>query len=237
VNLAVFDIDGTLTLPITDEAQHFARAIRNVMGTEHIDFGWGGATHVTDEGIASEAVRRSLDRDLDENEKAKIRQVYKSLMWPAIEKECEALPGAVAFLRDLRASQEIALGIATGNWQEFGIKKLETAGFTVAGIPLATSTDAVARVDIMRHAHQQALSSWQVDSFDRVFYFGDGPWDAEASHALGWGFIGLSTGMSSKDLRELGAVAAFADYHEPSRIRDAILGLAPSVHQESCSGA
>ena len=220
--LAMFDIDGTLTIPITIEASYFAKAICSVLGDTSIDTDWSNCTHVTDDGIATEAVQRSLGRDITESELNQIRQVYINLMWPCIEKECKPISGAVRFLEALKCHTDISVGIATGNWREVGTRKLETAGFLIQDIPFASSTDAVARHEIMRYAHLRALSRCQINAFDKIVYFGDGGWDAQASLKLGWDFIGISTQMSRDDLRQMGAKAVYDNYSNPEEVRNAI---------------
>ena len=221
--LALFDIDGTLTIPISSESSRYAEAVQNVFGAVSIDFEWGIATHVTDVGIATEAVRRSLGREATETELEKFKEVYKISMRPCIERECKPLPGAVRFFEDLKACDKISVGIATGNWREVGEWKLKAAGFSLQDIPFASSTDAVARNDIMRHAHDLALARCRIDAFDRIVYFGDGVWDAAASRSLGWRFIGISTQISSDDLCKMGAKAVYKNYCNAEEIRKAIL--------------
>ena len=62
--------------------------------------------------------------------------------------------------------------------------KLETAGFEIDGVPIATSDDHVDRAEIMSLALSRLGST-----FDSVTYYGDGVWDREASAALGWQFV------------------------------------------------
>ncbi len=75
----------------------------------------------------------------------------------------------------------------------------------------------------MRHAHRLSLSRYRVDAFEKIVYFGDGPWDAEACKELAWDFVGIATHMSGDELREMGAKAVFSDYSQPEDVRTGIL--------------
>ncbi len=61
-------------------------------------------------------------------------------------------------------------------------------GLDPDAVPLASGTDAVSRVDIMRIAEQQALGGRRAS---RRTYFGDGVWDRKASLDLGYDFIAI----------------------------------------------
>lgn len=64
--------------------------------------------------------------------------------------------------------------------------KLETAGFELRGMPLATADDSHDRTEIMRIALLQLGAR-----FESVRYYGDGPWDRLACERLGWDFVAV----------------------------------------------
>ena len=64
-------------------------------------------------------------------------------------------------------------------------------------MPIATSDDACDRKEIMRIALSQLGSK-----FSSVTYFGDGPWDRDATLELGWRFVAVGPvlgGINSYD--------------------------------------
>jgi hypothetical protein len=73
---------------------------------------------------------------------------------------------------------------ATGGWRATARLKLEATGFGGLDIPLATADDAMDRKDIMLTA-----LSHLGKSFRSITYYGDGPWDKDASEQLGWNFV------------------------------------------------
>ncbi len=66
--------------------------------------------------------------------------------------------------------------------------KLRAIGLDPDSLSLASASDAESRVEIMQVAETRALAGRAVD---RKTYFGNRPWDREASRQLGWHFIGI----------------------------------------------
>ena len=91
------------------------------------------------------------------------------------------IPGARSLISRLQAIPGLSIAIATGGWRETAELKLAHVGIQAAQIPLATSSEAQARVDIMRRAEQLAGSGLR---FERRTYFGDTQWDRKASAGL-----------------------------------------------------
>jgi hypothetical protein len=102
----------------------------------------------------------------------------------------QEIPGARYILDSFRASEEHSVAIATGGWRETAVLKLESAGFSFPGLPLATSDDSHDRTRIM----QIALSGLG-SRFQSVTYYGDGPWDKDACADLGWNFVAVGSAL------------------------------------------
>jgi hypothetical protein len=101
-----------------------------------------------------------------------------------------AFPGARDYLQQFIASEDHAVGIATGCWRESAVLKLNSAGFGELDVPIATSDDAIARIDIMQFALSQLPGE-----FDSITYFGDGEWDQRATAELGWNFVAVGANL------------------------------------------
>jgi hypothetical protein len=101
------------------------------------------------------------------------------------------IPGAKDLLKTLLASQCHCVAIATGGWREIATLKLESAGFDLAQLPLATSDDSFDRTEIMRIALSKLGNG-----FESVSYYGDGPWDKHACDILGWQFVAVGPLLS-----------------------------------------
>ena len=113
-------------------------------------------------------------------------------------KTFSATKGAEELLGELRGAQQIDVAIATGDWLPSVSFKLESAGVSVNGFPMATSSDCYSRSDIVSLAVNRADRS-----IEDAVYVGDGLWDLRACRALGIPLI--ATGSRIDQLREAGA--------------------------------
>lgn len=185
----IFDIDGTLVESIGFDSRLYVDAVREILGDVHIHDDWDRYVHVTDGGILSQILDENGVDDPDARDV--VRDRFAELVARHLQAQpCRPVRGALEALGELRASAAWRVGLATGGWKPTALAKLESAGFEIAGIPLATADDAVDREQIMRHC-ARALGSMSDEPAGSVIYVGDGPWDERASKALGWGFVAV----------------------------------------------
>ena len=180
----MFDVDGTLVDSFGFDGDCFVAAVESVLGLRPDD-DWTRYTHTSDAGI--------LDQLIDEAGRAEDRTALHDAARLAFTERignrlasqpAEALPGAIEFLAQLRRIDHVSLSIATGGWRDTARLKLESAGIDINDLPLASSSDHVARVEIMRHARRLGG-----DTQAPVTYFGDGEWDRRACAELGFDFV------------------------------------------------
>jgi len=190
MHLVVFDVDGTLVESEDFDGILYARAIRNALKIE-VDEDWSGYRHQTDSGILNEV----LDRNGIEGDRtlahASVERKFITLVAGYLASRGDRLrevPGARAFVNRLAARPDVVIGIATGGWKETAAMKLRAIGLDPDTLNLASGSDAASRVEIMRIAAKRALGGRSVD---RKTYFGNRPWDREASRRLGWHFVGI----------------------------------------------
>ena len=143
--------------------------------------------HVTDSGILGQIIEEngfSGAGELAASVKAQfmkglIRHIEDIGSFPVID-------GAIQFIDRVRRSTDIRIAIATGCWRESALLKLQTSGFDIEGIPVATSDDSPCRVEIMRSALHMTGSN-----AGTVTYFGDAEWDQLACQDLSWNFVAV----------------------------------------------
>ncbi len=190
MHLVVFDVDGTLVESEDFDDILYARAIRTALEID-VDEDWSRYRHQTDSGILNEVLDRNGikgDRSLAH---ASVRRDLIALVAGYLADRGGRLPevpGARAFVNRLAAWPEVVIGIATGGWQETAAMKLRAIGLDPDTLNLASGSDAESRVEIMRTAAERTLAG---RSAERKTYFGNRPWDREASRRLGWHFIGI----------------------------------------------
>ncbi|MGH8229078.1 MAG: HAD family hydrolase, partial [Steroidobacteraceae bacterium] len=98
---------------------------------------------------------------------------------------CAPIPGGAALLESLRRRPDLHVGIATGGWGHTALMKLRAAGYTTAGLAVASADDAFTRTQILEIAHIRLAPA------AAAVYVGDGEWDRRACESLGWPFVGI----------------------------------------------
>ena len=185
MHAVIFDIDGTLLESAAVDDDLYRQAVLDVLGDVVLRPSLHDYDFVSDSGILTQVFE---DNGITKGPRDDVRAAFVRLIQQHIDTNgpFRQLPGAAAILEYLRASEEHALAIATGGWRATAELKLRSAGIFHEDIPLATSSDAQARTDIMQVALRQLGSE-----FDSITYYGDGPWDRDACAALGWEFVAV----------------------------------------------
>ncbi len=224
--LAIFDIDGTLTVTRAVNGTCFVRAFVDVFGMTGIDSDWEHYLHVTDAAITNQVLSERWSRPPTRAELESVEARLEAYLHAAARKNLAqfvALPGAQKALA-LLPRRGWSVAIATGGWRRPSMFKLAQAGITIDGIPWASSSDATAREDIIALAIQRAREKTDGAPFERMVYIGDGTWDVRAAAALRLGFVGLGRGARAARLREAGARRVLGDLNDLDRLVRALDG-------------
>ena len=190
MHLVMFDIDGTLVDSAGFDGELYAAAVRSVLNVE-VDRNWDAYEHVSDRGILEQLLRDARFDGERAELAARVQQRFVTLVGDYIERQPAAvreIPGARVLVERLLSMPHVRVAVATGGWGPTGLLKLGHVGIDVERLGFASSSDAPARVEIMRLAAQRALRGAPVT---RTTYFGDGPWDRRASAALGYDFVAV----------------------------------------------
>lgn len=172
----VFDIDGTLLRSNELDAELYARAFVDTFGVPLPSVDWSRYRHVTDRGIAEQAV---TDLGLDRSRLAEFRANFVNL---TTQHSFEQIQGAADLFAELRG-QRAHVAIATGGFEATARHKLRTAGIVVDGVPLVGSDHESTREGILRAAIAQLHGA------EPVVYIGDAEWDWKTTRTLGIGFV------------------------------------------------
>jgi phosphoglycolate phosphatase-like HAD superfamily hydrolase len=214
LHLVAFDIDGTLTDTNVVDGECYWRAVGEVIGIFGEQPDWSTFRHVTDAGIAAELCVPHLGREITAEEIGAIGSCLAAQLETALSgKDAlgHQIPGSAEILSILTESPDFAVALATGGLRLSAEVKLRRAGLWFSTVPLASSTDAVSREDILRIAASRAAEKYAT-CFATFTYVGDGVWDAKAARELGWRFIGIGSGPHAERLRKAGARIVIPDY-------------------------
>lgn len=187
MHAVIFDIDGTLLRSMDVDGVLFTQSIKSVLGHIRMRSKWADYTDVSDAGIVRDVL---TDNSIEGSADAvvEIEKLFRRKLQDHIARSgaFPEVPGARSFLESLQQSPHHAVAIATGGWRSSALLKLDSAGFDIASMPLATSSDSPVRTTIM----EMALRSLSVKA-DTVTYFGDAIWDRNACRSLGWNFVAV----------------------------------------------
>lgn len=194
MNLVVFDLDGTLVEAESFEGELYARAVRIELGIA-VDTDWSCYRHVTDSGILDEVLDRlksSADRSMAQ---AAVKQAFTKLVADHVAAHdglLPEIPGASNFVNTLIEHPGVQVAVATGGWRETALIKLQAIGIEPGRLPIASSSDAMSKADIIRVAERRALPE---GGASRKTYVGDSYYDLEMSRQVGYEFIAIGPGV------------------------------------------
>ena len=181
----MFDVDRTLVKSYKFDEECFVSAVSEVLSHE-IDTDWGSYEHVSDAGILNEHLVRKGIMSGNEEIHSSVKSAFISKVNEYLsENPATELAGASELIEAFKAHDSVSLSIATGGWEETALLKLQSAGIDVSGIPIASSNDHYARIEIMKMAKEKANASESCP----VTYFGDAAWDQKACRELGYNFV------------------------------------------------
>ncbi|MCF7689644.1 MAG: HAD hydrolase-like protein [Cephaloticoccus sp.] len=219
--MIVFDVDGTLIGGESNDWASFEAAFLTVAGFALDKAFFARIEEITAQAIVHQALAELPLAERKTKESA-VRHAYVQNLQVARDNDAAAFPaadGARSLLQELRA-QGIPVAIATGDWRESILIKLQAAGIEIEGIPLVTSSDFYSRADIIAAAVTQAGHT-----LDEAIYVGDGPWDLRACRKLGIPFIGV--GRRRDRLQAAGAIHLLTDFSPSEFLRTRAVAMSP----------
>ncbi len=218
MNLAIFDIDGTLTNTNGVDDKCFVTALSEVHAITGINTDWSTYPHTTDSGITSHVFKERFGRDPESVELDRLKSCFVDLLneqHKANSSNFAPIAGAALALSRLQREPDWTVAIATGAWRESALLKLKVANINVNGLPAAFAEDGLSRESILKSAVAKALEKGRVNSFEKTVSIGDGLWDVRTARSLDFAFLGIGRAETAVKLTQAGAknvIADFVDY-------------------------
>jgi phosphoglycolate phosphatase-like HAD superfamily hydrolase len=215
VDLAIFDVDGTLTATNDVDSECFIQAIADVLGIFEPDTDWSHYEESTDPGITTQLLMQRFGGLPDPAKLLAVHDQFIQLLKDRLlaAPECyEEVPGAGIALYRLRNERGWAIAIASGAWSRSGRLKLQSAGISPEAFPSVFADEAISREAIIQLAISRALSRYQQTDFGRIVSIGDGAWDVRSAFKLGLPFLGIASGADRDRLIKEGASHVISDF-------------------------
>jgi phosphoglycolate phosphatase-like HAD superfamily hydrolase len=225
--LAVFDIDGTLTDTHAVDEECFLRAVSDTLDIDASGIDWSAAPHITDSALLVWIAERHGHGTLTKRAVNAVLGRFLELLraeregYPA---RFRPIPGADRLFTAL-AGAGWACALATGGWERSARLKLNAAGLGGSALPLASSSDASTRVEILQVAVARARGDHA--AFGRIVSVGDALWDIRAATELHWPFIGVAAGSAARTLRTHGATTVLPDFTDLAAVLTALAEAEP----------
>jgi phosphoglycolate phosphatase-like HAD superfamily hydrolase len=215
VNLAIFDVDGTLTATSDVDSECFVQAIGDVLGIRDLDTDWSHYDHSTDPGIFNQVFNQRFGTPPDDARLCAVRDQFIELLRDRMQlapERYDEVPGASSALYRLKNERGWAIAIASGAWRGSARIKLQSAGISPEGFPSVFADESISREGIIQIAIARALARYQQARFERIVSLGDGVWDVRAARNLGLPFVGIGDGLLRNRLLAEGANRVIGDF-------------------------
>jgi phosphoglycolate phosphatase-like HAD superfamily hydrolase len=221
MNLAIFDVDGTLTRTNDIDSLCYVRAVQEELDIDVSGLNWADFTFVTDIGITNQMFLQRFGRLPEIEEIERLQRRLVRLLEEAHGSSPEsfaAVAGAVDIIDWLQSQPDWRVGIATGCWQASAQLKLRAARIGVNGIPAAYCEDGQSREEVVRAAIERSRAAAQVQDFERIVSIGDGIWDIATAVQLSLAFVGVCVDGRDDPLRRRGATHVVRDFSDRDEI-------------------
>jgi phosphoglycolate phosphatase-like HAD superfamily hydrolase len=236
MNLAILDIDGTLTETNAVDEICFLQAFADAHSITEINTDWIQYQYVTDSGIMFQIFQERFARPPADGE----LQNYKSCLVNLLETHRSRdsslfaeISGASRALIRLNQETEWAVALATGCWRVSAELKLKAAGIEAEHLPAAFAEDGLSRETILQTAMSRAQRSYGQNHFERIVSVGDALWDVQAARNLSIPFVGVAKGDRGIRLRQAGATHVLEGYSDYEKLIDCLRRAEVPNHNES----
>ena len=195
----IFDLDGTLTHTFYSEDNSYLQAVKAVLPIDENYAYWHECPHLSDSGVLHYLFQAYKKRSPHAEEIEKVKQLFlnklqeKHALHPQF---FSALAGVHPMLQQLKKTQTVFTGIATGSWEHIADFKLQKADLQSFNTPVTGSDMHSEKENQIRAMLHQLQQNNGVNCFESTTYIGDSIKDLEAAKSLKMHFIGIDQRQS-----------------------------------------
>jgi len=236
MNLAIFDIDGTLTGTNAVDEICFVQAFADAHSITEINTNWMQYQYVTDSGIMFQIFDERFGRPPADGELQNYKSCLVNLLETYRSRDSSLfaeISGASRALTRLNQETEWVVALATGCWRVSAELKLKAAGIQAEHLPAAFAEDGLSRETILQTAMSRAQQSYSQSHFERIVGVGDALWDVQAAGNLGIPFVGVGKGDRGLRLRQVGATHVLEGYSDYLELIDCLRKAEVPNHNKS----
>jgi len=221
LTVVLFDLDETLLRTGGAGVLAMERAFFELFGVPRAMEGLPYAGRLDPQIVAEALARHGIDGDREALLAAFKERYLQHLRQTLWERQGQVMPGIPQILSALQEREDVALGLATGNFREAAFLKLQRYGLDGFFRTGAFGEDAPERAMLVALAARRTAGGGRPD---RVLVVGDTPRDVEAALACGFSPVGVATGRySEEELRAAGAHITFPHLGEWRRALSLLL--------------
>jgi phosphoglycolate phosphatase-like HAD superfamily hydrolase len=203
MNLAVFDVDGTLTDTVQADNECLVRVFEEEFETR-IQPVWSNFKHATDSGVSEELFINKYHRTPTREEILAIKKHFMDIIRSALNISpymFKEIKGATDAIKRLKKSAEWDVAITSGGWTDSAILKQKNIDIDFRDLAFATADDSVDRSEILKISIYRSQQLYGVRQYEKIVYIADCPWDVEAARKIQISFLGRC-----KDEKDLDAL-------------------------------
>ena len=206
--LAVFDIDGTLTDSVSIHHNAFNKSLIQ-FGFDNYNSNFNTYKHHTDSYIFKTIFESHFEKSIQKNDLQIFEQILNNQINELTkETKINEISGANDFLKELKNDPDFNIIFATGSLLTPAITKLNQAKIEYNENLIITANSIFSRDDLVLKAIEKAKSFYQIENYKQIISFGDGLWDYETAKNIDIDFIGIG----NEKLLELNINLFYSDF-------------------------
>ncbi len=216
MKLIIFDIDNTLIKAVNGGYYYFFQTFENLFHVRAHTMDLSQYEHLTDSAVLNDLFLEHFNRLPTSTEITRLKQHYIANLEQIHQRykpAYRAVKGASDAFQQLKMSPEWMVSIATGNWYEAAVSKLNFVGIDIWDVVGAfAQKELTTKAQLLEFALTISLAQNNGIPFEKVVYIGSSIKDYKACEELNIAFIGISESAIKRQYLELSGATMLKDF-------------------------